>query len=49
MELKKVIVAIFFAVYINSANAEMIKPAENLSAYDVIKIQLDALKNYHSE
>ena len=23
----------------------MVKPAENLSAYDVIKIQLDALKN----
>ena len=23
----------------------MIKPAENLSAYDVIKIQLNALKN----
>ena len=23
----------------------MIKPNENLSAYDVIKIQLDALKN----
>ncbi len=29
----------------NSANAEIIKPAENLSAYDVIKIQLNALKN----
>ena len=32
-------------VLVSSANAEIIKPAENLSAYDVIKIQLDALKN----
>ena len=44
MELKKIILAIFFLGFVNSANAEMIKPAENLSAYDVIKIQLDALK-----
>ena len=45
MELKKIILAIFFVGFVSSANAEMIKPAENLSAYDVIKIQLDALKN----
>ena len=45
MELKKLIVAIFFVGFVSSAKAEMIKPAENLSAYDVIKIQLDALKN----
>ena len=45
MELKKIILAIFFVSFVSSANAEMIKPAENLSAYDVIKIQLDALKN----
>ena len=45
MELKKIILAIFFLGFISSANAEMIKPAENLSAYDVIKIQLNALKN----
>ena len=38
MELKKIILAIFFLSFVNSANAEMIKPAENLSAYDVIKI-----------
>ena len=40
MELKKFLVTIFFVGLISSANAEMIKPAENLSAYDVIKIQL---------
>jgi len=45
MELKKIIVTIFFVGLIGSAKAEMIKPAENLSAYDVIKIQLNALKN----
>ena len=45
MELKKIILTIFFLSFVNSANAEMIKPAENLSAYDVIKIQLNALKN----
>ena len=45
MELKKILITIFFVCLISSAKAEMIKPAENLSAYDVIKIQLDALKN----
>ena len=44
MELKKIILAIFFLGFVNTVNAEMIKPAENLSAYDVIKIQLEALK-----
>ena len=45
MELKKLLVAIFFVSFLCSVKAEMIKPAENLSAYDVIKIQLEALKN----
>ena len=45
MELKKLLVAFFFVSFLCSVKAEMIKPAENLSAYDVIKIQLDALKN----
>ena len=45
MELKKVLVAIFLVGLISSARADIIKPAENLSAYDVIKIQLNALKN----
>ena len=40
MELKKILVTIFFVGLISSAKAEMIKPAENLSAYEVIKIQL---------
>ena len=45
MELKKILLSIFFVGLISSVKAEIIKPAENLSAYDVIKIQLDALKN----
>ena len=47
MELKKIILAIFFVSFVSSANAEMIKPAENLSAYDVIKIQLNAVSYTH--
>ena len=38
MELKKLLITTFFVILFNSAKAEMIKPAENLSAYDVIKI-----------
>ena len=45
MELKKLLLAFFFVVLASAAKAEMIKPAENLTAYDVIKIQLEALKN----
>ena len=45
MELKKKLLILFFISFFSSANAEMIKPAKNLSAYDVVKIQLDALKN----
>ena len=45
MELKKILITILFVCLISSAKAEIIKPSENLSAYDVIKIQLDALKN----
>jgi len=45
MELKKILLSIFFVGLISSAKADIIKPTENLSAYDVIKIQLDALKN----
>ena len=45
MGLKKILLSIFFVGLISSAKADIIKPAENLSAYDVIKIQLNALKN----
>ena len=45
MELKKIIFVIFIALFISPAKAEIIKPAKSLSAFDVIKIQLNALKN----
>ena len=44
MELKKIILAIFFVGFVSSANAEMIKPDPSISAKDVISIQLKALQ-----
>ena len=44
MELKKrYIILIIFFIF-NISKAEMVKPSQNLSAYDVVKIQLDALR-----
>ena len=48
MELKKIILTIFFLGFINSANAEMIKPAENLSAYGV-KVLSDEKQQFFYE
>jgi hypothetical protein len=45
MELKKYLILIIILSFIKLANAEIVKPAENLTAYDVLKIQLTALKN----
>ena len=36
---------IFFLFYINSAYADLIKPNINLKPFDVLKIQLNSLKN----
>ena len=44
MELKKIFFAIILFSIFSTSKAEIVKPAENLTAYDVIKIQLDALK-----
>ena len=44
MELKKYFILIFFLNFTNFLHADIIKPVKNLSAYDVIKIQLNALK-----
>tara|TARA_B100000965_G_C19557242_1_gene742825 strand:+ start:96 stop:551 length:456 start_codon:yes stop_codon:yes gene_type:complete len=49
MELKKISLIFIFIFTLSNANAEMIKPAENLSAYDVVKIQLVALKNNNKD
>ena len=50
MELKKLLIALTIIFFSNHLNAEIVKPKENISPYDVVKIQLEALKNnYKSE
>tara|TARA_B110000305_G_C19295259_1_gene566291 strand:- start:185 stop:646 length:462 start_codon:yes stop_codon:yes gene_type:complete len=44
MELKKYFILTFLLNFTNFLQADIIKPTENLAAYDVIKIQLNALK-----
>ena len=44
MELKKYFIFIILLNFTNFLYADIIKPAKNLTAYDVIKIQLNALK-----
>jgi len=44
MELKKYIILIIILNFTNFLYADIIQPAENLTAHDVIKIQLNALK-----
>ena len=44
MELNKYIIIIIFLNLTNFLYAESIQPANNLTAYDVVKIQLNALK-----
>ena len=45
MELKKILIVITFILFSNSLNADSVIPNEKLSPYDVVKIQLEALKN----
>jgi len=45
MELKKYLIFIIILNFTNYLHADIIKPAESLTAYDVVKIQLVALKN----
>jgi hypothetical protein len=44
MELKKYFILIILLNFTNFLYADIIKPTKNLTAYDVIKIQLNALK-----
>jgi hypothetical protein len=44
MELKNYFILIIILNFTNFLYADIIKPAKNLTAYDVIKIQLNALK-----
>ena len=45
MELKKIILFFILIFYFGPLNAELIKPSNKLDPYDVVKIQLKALKN----
>ena len=45
MEIKKIYLFIFIILLSNQLNSEIINPNEKLSPYDVVKIQLEALKN----
>ena len=45
MELKKLSITITLILFFSSLNADSITPNEKLSPYDVVKIQLEALKN----
>ena len=45
MELKKIYLFIIIILFSNKLNSEIINPNEKLLPYDVVKIQLEALKN----
>ena len=49
MELNKYIIIIIFLNLTNFVYADIIQPAKNLTAYDVVKIQLTALKNNNKQ
>ncbi len=49
MELKKILIFLFFILFTIVAKAELIKPNKKLEPYDVVKIQLEALKNNDSK
>ena len=48
MELKKILIFLIFILFVTQVKAELIKPSEKLDPYDVVKIQLEALKNNDS-
>ena len=49
MELKKVFIALVIFLHFNNLQANSVIPNEKLSPYDVVKIQLDALKKNNKE
>ena len=49
MELKKLFFTIILAIFFNNLQADQLKPNENLSPYDVVKIQLNALKKNNKD
>ena len=49
MELKKIFILFILILFNNSVYAELAKPNKTLNPYDVVKIQLEALKNNDSQ
>ena len=49
MELKKFTIFIILMIFSNQAYAELIKPNKKLDSYEVVKIQLEALKNNNKQ
>ena len=45
MELKKILIIFIFISFTNCVHAKFVEPKKNISPYDVVKIQLNALKN----
>ena len=45
MELKRIILLFILVLYFGQLKAELINPSKNFDPYDVVKIQLKALKN----
>ena len=48
MELNRIIIFFLIIFYSSNLNAELIKPSKDLEPFDVVKIQLEALKNNDS-
>jgi len=49
MELKKILILFILILINNSVYAELTKPNKKLEPYDVVKIQLEALKNNNED
>ena len=49
MELKKILILFILTLFNNSVYAELVKPNKKLEPYDVVKIQLEALKNNNKD
>ena len=49
MELKKLLILFILILFNSSVYAELAKPSKKLDPYDVVKIQLEALKNNNKD
>ena len=49
MELRKILIILIVILFSSHVKAELVKPNTKLDPYDVVKIQLEALKNNDSQ